>query len=86
MIGFAVTSFFVSFAWLDPIYVMAAFITGLYVATREYTEDAGGLGVPRTTPAPSPGITRGWRVRQSAQRFLTTAPTSLAGIKQCTLA
>lgn len=75
MIGFAVTSFFVSFAWLDPIYVMAAFITGLYVATREYTEDAGGLGVPRTTPAPSPGITRGWRVRQSAQRFLTTAPT-----------
>jgi len=75
MIGFAVTSFFVSFAWLDPLYVMAAFITGLYVATREYTEDAGGLGVPRTTPVTSPEITRGWRVRRSAQRLLTTAPT-----------
>lgn len=75
MIGFAVTSFFVSFAWLDPLYVMGAFITGLYVATREYTEDAGRLGIRRTTPVTSSEITRGWRVRRSAQRFLTIAPT-----------
>ena len=34
MIGFAVTSFFVSFAWMDPLYIMAAFLTGLYVAAR----------------------------------------------------
>jgi O-antigen ligase len=75
MIGFAVTSFFVSFAWLDPLYVMGAFITGLYVATREYAEDAGRLGIRRTTPGTSSEITRGWRVRRSAQRFVTIAPT-----------
>jgi len=74
MIGFAVTSFFVSFAWLDPIYVMAAFLTGLYVATREYADDAGPLGIRRTTPQPS-RVTRGWRVRQSTQRFRSIAPT-----------
>ena len=30
MIGFSVTAFFVSFAWMDPLYIMAAFTTGLY--------------------------------------------------------
>jgi O-antigen ligase len=34
MIGFAVTSFFVSFAWMDPVYLLAAFLTGLYVSAR----------------------------------------------------
>jgi O-antigen ligase len=57
MIGFAVTSFFVSFAWLDPLYLMAAFITGLY----------------RTARVTSSGMTYGWRVRRSAQRFLSFA-------------
>jgi O-antigen ligase len=75
MIGFAVTSFFVSFAWLDPIYIMAAFLTGLYVATREYTADTGPLGIPRTTPMASSEIARGWRVRQSAQFFRTITST-----------
>jgi O-antigen ligase len=73
MMGFAVTSFFVSFAWLDPIYVMAAFLTGLYVATREYRADAGPLGAPRT-PVASSEIRRGWRVRRSAQSFRTITP------------
>jgi O-antigen ligase len=76
MIGFAVTSFFVSFAWLDPIYVMAAFNTGLYVATRQYVADTGPLGMYGATQATSPGIPRGWRVRRSAQRFLNIAATS----------
>jgi hypothetical protein len=70
-----VTSFFVSFAWLDPIYVMAAFLTGLYVATREYTEAAGPLGIRGTRPVASSEIRRGWRVRQSAQSFRPIAPT-----------
>lgn len=31
MLGFAVTCSFVSFAFLDPVYILAAFMTGLYV-------------------------------------------------------
>jgi O-antigen ligase len=73
MIGFAVTSFFVSFAWLDPLYFMAAFITGLYASTRAYVEDAAQLPAQRTTPVGAAKITHGWRVRRSAQHFLTTA-------------
>jgi O-antigen ligase len=75
MIGFAVTSFFVSFAWLDPLYLMAAFITGLYAATREYIEAAGSSGLRGMNPSGPPRITHGWRVRRSAQRFLIIAPT-----------
>jgi hypothetical protein len=32
LVGFAVTAFFVSFAYLDPIYILAAFMSGLYVS------------------------------------------------------
>jgi O-antigen ligase len=32
--GFAVSAFFVSFAFLDPIYILAAFMTGTYVCTE----------------------------------------------------
>jgi O-antigen ligase len=69
MIGFAVSSFFVSFAWLDPVYVLGAFITGLYISARAYIMEAGRLGIRRTAPVASSEITRGWRVRRSAQRF-----------------
>jgi O-antigen ligase len=71
MIGFAVTAFFVTFAWLDPLYIIAAFTTGLYVAISEQTQQRTGTGnstVPsvrrfeRGTPS--------WRVAQSAQRFV----------------
>ena len=75
MIGFAVTSFFVSFAWLDPIYLMAAFITGLYAATRQYLDGVDHLLVRRTTPVTPPVTGHGWRVRRSAQRFLTITRT-----------
>jgi O-antigen ligase len=34
LVGFAVTSFFVSFAYLDPIYIVAALMTGLYVSVE----------------------------------------------------
>ncbi|HEY0528021.1 MAG TPA: O-antigen ligase family protein [Gemmatimonadaceae bacterium] len=67
MVGFAVTSFFVSFAWMDPVYLMAAFITGLYVATRLQIEEGS-----RTAGQPAPMITprgaAGWRVRRSSAK------------------
>lgn len=65
MIGFAVTAFFVSFAWFDPIYLLAAFLTGLYIAARAELVDAGYAvsdgGSERSTRQP------GWRVKRSAQ-------------------
>jgi O-antigen ligase len=71
MIGFAVTAFFVTFAWLDPLYIIAAFTTGLYVALRAHAQEKAGIGI---THAPSirrvEHGTPGWRVAQSAQRLV----------------
>jgi hypothetical protein len=68
MIGFAVTSFFVSFAWMDPVYFMAALITGLYVAAQAQLAagESGGSGLPSHLAVPR--SVSGWRVRQSAWR------------------
>jgi O-antigen ligase len=66
-VGFMVTSFFVSFAWMDPLYFLAALLTGLYIATRvEFAAQMPGVAradsqVPVSTRQPS-----GWRVSQSA--------------------
>jgi O-antigen ligase len=70
MVGFAVTSFFVSFAFMDPIYLMSSFVTGLYVATRAHTESENGIGstANRVTAA---DVGAGWRVRRSAGRLPT---------------
>jgi O-antigen ligase len=68
MIGFAVTSFFVSFAWMDPVYVLAAFLTGLYVATRVQMEEGGRDSVDAASGKSSPTRAAGWRVKQSAWR------------------
>jgi hypothetical protein len=68
MIGFAVTSFFVSFAWMEPLYIMAAFTTGLYVSLREHARMQNG---GRAQPSPTPIVERaggGWRVARSADR------------------
>jgi O-antigen ligase len=35
MIGYAVTSAFLTFAWLDPVYILGAFLVGLHVAVRQ---------------------------------------------------
>jgi O-antigen ligase len=75
IVGFAVTSFFVSFAWLDPIYVMAAFLTGLYVATRAYRVEAGAFAIRPPIPPPRSKTARGWRVRRSAHAFPMITPT-----------
>lgn len=71
MIAFAVTSFFVSFAWMDPVYILAAFISGWYMVVRQQiahvtAKDARAmalaLGLIRKTSS-------GWRVRRSARWF-----------------
>jgi len=76
MVGFAVTSFFVSFAWLDVVYLMAAFLTGLYVATRIQIkeEGRGRYGDAFGSSSPSPG----WRVKQSARRSRIIGQSQLA--------
>ncbi|MFL5489466.1 MAG: O-antigen ligase family protein [Gemmatimonadaceae bacterium] len=68
-IGFAVTSFFVSFAWSDPLYVLAGLTTGLYVAVRRMVQEKSGLesSVPALRPAYFPALP-GWRVARSAAR------------------
>jgi O-antigen ligase len=74
MIAFAATCFFVSFAWMDPVYILAAFITGWAIAARAHLAQlppaqartlALGLGLVRDA-------TSGWRVRRNAARFTFT--------------
>ena len=68
MVGFAVTSFFVSFAWMDPVYLMAGLLTGLYVAARVQIEGGDRSDGGRPSHIVSPRAVAGWRVRQSAWR------------------
>jgi O-antigen ligase len=68
MIGFAVPSFFVSFAWMDTVYLMAALLTGLYIATRVQIREEDSNGSGRPLRIDSPGAVAGWRVRQSEWR------------------
>ena len=74
MIGFAVTAFFVTFAWLEPLYIMTAFTTGLFIVVRER---ASRRTVSMTVPAAAAPIPRdvpGWRVMRSARRFAERTP------------
>jgi O-antigen ligase len=74
MCGFAVTSFFVTFAFADPIYLMAGMTTGLYlVVSAELDRWKSGLAHPDAVPV-QPARRAGWRVRRSAQRLLELAP------------
>jgi O-antigen ligase len=66
MIGFAVTSFFLSFAWVDMLYILAAFMSGLYICVGRKLQSAGGRG--STVVARRRGRRRGDPV---APRFLT---------------
>jgi O-antigen ligase len=68
MVGFAVTSFFVSFAWMDTIYLMAALLTGLYISARVQFEGNDRSAAPRPPQIVSPNTVTGWRVRQSVWR------------------
>ncbi len=75
MLGFAVTAFFVSFAWMDPLYLMAAFLTGMYVSLRAYLREAG----PAAGTLLAPRGTRrraGWRVFRTARRGRVVTPAT----------
>jgi O-antigen ligase len=73
MTGFAVTCFFVSFAWMDPVYFMAALLTGLYVAAQTQFEGGNLDNGGRPSQIVSPSARAGWRVRHSAWRSTITA-------------
>jgi hypothetical protein len=78
MIGFAVTSFFVSFAWMDPVYVMAAFLTGLYIATQVQLAHASHGRQVTPTGVSSRRSGRGWRMSPSTWRSQLIAQSQLA--------
>ncbi len=72
MIGFSVTAFFVSFAWMDPIYLLAAFLTGLCVAVQAQREASGHGGRRPSSPRVSDSLAAGWRTTASAFRAAGT--------------
>ncbi len=65
MIGFAVTAFFVSFAFFDPLYLLSAFVTGLYIAISAQLKAEGRpeIGALSTSPGRRHA---GWRVKRAA--------------------
>lgn len=53
LIAFAVSGSLVSFAWIDPIYVLAALMSGLYVSVeRKLAEEQGSGELAGTEPVP----------------------------------
>lgn len=67
MIGFAVTSFFVSFAWSDTFYFLSALLAGLYIAARGQMEGSSGDVSGGDAQGDSLNQCVGWRVRRSAR-------------------
>jgi hypothetical protein len=55
---------------MEPLYTMAAFTTGLYIALREHTRQKSDTRPRTMTSIPSaPRGGFGWRVARSALRF-----------------
>lgn len=71
MIGFAVSAFFVTFAWMDIVYIIAAFMAGLYVAIRAYQSSADGAPGPMAQ-----GRVPGWRSVAGRARLAARAGTT----------
>jgi hypothetical protein len=76
MIGFAVPAAFVTFAWWDTVYYMAALLSGLYVSTRAQIDAVAIEGATRQADTFSSDALPGWRVRQSAWRSSIRAAAS----------
>jgi O-antigen ligase len=70
LIGFAVSAFFVSFAWIDILYLQLALISGLYLSIAVYKSSQAAA--PASASAPSHRMP-GWRVAASAQRQLAAS-------------
>jgi hypothetical protein len=61
-VGFAVPAFFVSFAYLTPLYFLAAFMTGFFVLVNRKLQEENGRAVMPVAPAGE------WRSGPSAPR------------------
>jgi O-antigen ligase len=68
LVGFSVSAFFVSFAWMELVYIQAALMTGLYLSVAVHQAHAAdappGEAVLHAASRQRPG----WRVFESAQR------------------
>jgi len=64
MVGFVVTSFFVTFAWIDIVYILAAFMAGLQVSVAGRLAQGGSQPQQQQVVMPSAGR----RGRQVAYR------------------
>jgi O-antigen ligase len=62
-IGFAVTAFFVSFAWMDTLYLLAAFVAGLYVSVYDRYRREGVPSAPQPRLTRLTGATMPWQRR-----------------------
>ncbi|MFQ5529611.1 MAG: O-antigen ligase family protein [Gemmatimonadota bacterium] len=71
LLAFAVTGSFVSFAYLDPVYILAAFMAGLYTAVSVRIREDGRVSASASGQRPP-----GWRVREPAERSLHRVRTS----------
>jgi O-antigen ligase len=70
LIGFAVTAFFLSFAWMDIYYILAVFISGYSIALKGMLSEQGPTGGELVgSHARDRTRRRGWRVVQSAARY-----------------
>jgi O-antigen ligase len=76
MIGFATTSFFLSFAWLDTVYIITALNTGLYVSVDRKMRETLGQG---WAPVRGARGMRGGLVGQIAQRAAVPVPVRARG-------
>lgn len=87
MIGFAVTSAFLTFAWLDIVYIIVAFMTGLHICVGQKLR-SGAAGAPaqpdprlpgRRAPSIIPPRGRGRGVQPSgAPSFIPVPPPPTA--------
>lgn len=71
LLAFAVTGFFVSFAYQDPVYILAAFMAGLYAAVEVKMRNNRMVG--GHTPVPRPPR---WRVRVPEERLPYPVPAA----------
>ena len=72
--GFAVTSFFVTFAFSDPIYILAALYSALYTVSQAHMDSCNRC-LPTLPPESTAARAAGWRVRASARRFFAASAT-----------
>lgn len=66
-IGFAVAAFWVSFAWIEPVYFLAAFVVGVHISVTALLKQSPGSGPGRAAP------------RRGSLGRVPPAPTPLAG-------